>query len=281
MKNAVKIGYGLKQGKLVHVSDVSRGLACGCLCAGCHAQLVARKGAQRTHSFAHYFDSNCDGGVETVLHLLVKEIFQELKQFYIPSYKFYLERITKFGTRVSREQLVANGGNIKIKEVLVETSLRGFIPDISITSSQDKKLLIEIAVTHQVDRNKMRRVRKYGSPAMEIRLDFNDRFLTKSELTQKLSLDLECKHWLFHPNQKTVEQAFYAELRSARRLEKIPPSAKELVVNFKKEKIIIQSCLLHQQKAFDVAYYEFSRKNGRLPTNAEAEKMMGATIGLK
>ena len=35
-------GWGSRNGKAVHVSEVSRGLACGCVCPGCGAQLVAK-----------------------------------------------------------------------------------------------------------------------------------------------------------------------------------------------------------------------------------------------
>lgn len=32
------------QGKMVHVDDVPRGLACGCVCPCCHEKLLARHG---------------------------------------------------------------------------------------------------------------------------------------------------------------------------------------------------------------------------------------------
>ena len=67
-------GWGRRSGKAVHVSEVSRGLACGCVCPRCGGQLVAKKGTQRAHHFAHANTVNCDGLGESALHLACKEM---------------------------------------------------------------------------------------------------------------------------------------------------------------------------------------------------------------
>lgn len=46
-------GYGIKDGNLVHISDVPRGLACACVCVDCGKPLLARKGNKRREHFAH------------------------------------------------------------------------------------------------------------------------------------------------------------------------------------------------------------------------------------
>jgi hypothetical protein len=50
-----KIPFGLKEGILVHVSDVASGLACGCVCPECNGKLQANKGksGKGTHYFSH------------------------------------------------------------------------------------------------------------------------------------------------------------------------------------------------------------------------------------
>ena len=50
-QNPLRLGYGLKEGKLLHISEVPRGLACGCVCPACGDRLVARQGPLREHHF--------------------------------------------------------------------------------------------------------------------------------------------------------------------------------------------------------------------------------------
>ncbi|WHY77279.1 competence protein CoiA family protein [Neobacillus sp. WH10] len=63
-----KLPYGLKDGKLVHISDVEKGLKCECVCPACNHPLIARKGEKTAHHFAHYNGSECAKSVETALH---------------------------------------------------------------------------------------------------------------------------------------------------------------------------------------------------------------------
>lgn len=48
-----KIPFGLRDGRMVEVSEVESGLACRCVCPSCGQPLQARKGPIRTHYFAH------------------------------------------------------------------------------------------------------------------------------------------------------------------------------------------------------------------------------------
>lgn len=273
MRKHDQTGYGFKNGQLVHVSEVPRGLACGCICASCHLELIAKKGTKRKHHFAHKINSHCDGGVETTLHLLAKEIFQEINQFTIPAYHFHKEKKIKSGIEISHDKLVVKGGEISIDEAHIECVAQGFTPDIVVTSNR-KKLLIEIAVTHLVDRKKMRHIRKYGLPAIEIRLDWNDALLTKSELSKKLRVDVECKHWLFHPSQKEAEAEFFAKLRNAIRAMKKPRLDTPIQsVDRPAKWIPTENATGYDWLAFEKAGKEFFRKHGRWPSMDECLRL--------
>jgi hypothetical protein len=82
------IGYGMRDGKLLFIADVPRGLACRCVCARCGQTLVAKKGPTRQHHFAHLKVTSCHGAAESVLHLLAKELIADLDVLAIPQYKF-------------------------------------------------------------------------------------------------------------------------------------------------------------------------------------------------
>ena len=74
--NQSKIPFAIKKsdGEIVSIDDVPAGLACDCVCPGCHADLVGKKGMQgRTHHFAHYKASQdlCQFAALTSIRLML------------------------------------------------------------------------------------------------------------------------------------------------------------------------------------------------------------------
>lgn len=212
METAHQTGYGVRNGRLIHVSEAARGLACGCVCVACRYPLVAKKGRQRRHHFAHAVDVDCQGAAETALHLLSKELIGELNYIVLPPYDFVKEKKTKVGEVVRHQQQIAKGGSVVIKGSQIESSETGFIPDV-VLDCGTKNLIVEIAVTHKVDQDKRRHIRRRNFPAIEIRLDFSDALLSRDEFRNKLQNDLRSKFWLFHPAQREAERAFFLKLR--------------------------------------------------------------------
>lgn len=72
----LKIQYAIRDGRLVAVKDVERGLDCNCVCAGCGGSLIARKGDHRAHHFSHAHTTTACSE-ESVLHVLSKRILRE------------------------------------------------------------------------------------------------------------------------------------------------------------------------------------------------------------
>jgi hypothetical protein len=202
--------YGLRDGKLLYIKDVQRGLACDCVCASCGQPLIAKKGALRRHHFAHFEITDCRGAAESILHRLSKELLAGLESLMVPPYNFIKKRKSKVGTLVEHEARVAKGGLVRVDSVRVEEVEEGFVPDI-IIESDSKSLIVEVAVTHKVSRTKLRRIRKRDLPAIEIRLDPNDAFLPRDDLKAKLQSDLDSKVWLFHPAQREEERKFFSK----------------------------------------------------------------------
>jgi Competence protein CoiA-like family len=262
MEANFKIGYGLRVGELVHISNVSKGLACQCKCANCGNLLVAKKGKIKIHHFAHKANSECNGAAETTLHLLSKKIIGELDTIFIPPYHFSKSKQHRYGVEVSHSEKIANGGEIKIDDVVIEKSLRNFKPDILITSCQ-KQLIIEIAVTHKVNRAKLRHIRKYDSPAIEISLELLDALLAPEQLKEKLKNDLKSKAWLFHPKQRTAERSFINKYRQIRRTNRI--RIKTETISIQQRPYPQKSLSLHGRNEYDIVADEFNRKNGRYP----------------
>ena len=60
-RTASHIYYGVHKetGELMHISQVSNGQKCNCICAACGQPFEARKGSIRRHHFAHVSNYEC------------------------------------------------------------------------------------------------------------------------------------------------------------------------------------------------------------------------------
>lgn len=83
---SIKLVHGLKDGKIVRVTNVANGLACNCICLDCKARLMAinnEGNLQRPH-FRHYSATNvkeisdCNASHETAIHYLAKDIIEKI-----------------------------------------------------------------------------------------------------------------------------------------------------------------------------------------------------------
>jgi hypothetical protein len=210
-----RTAYALKDGMPVHVSEVERGLRCGCICAKCKERLTARKGNIRIHHFAHQPGSNCVGATETILHIMAKEIISGLDWIQIPPYHYERKKqLWKGGMElITHEENITSGGRVRIEKVNIERSFGDIRPDI-VVFQKNKPLAIEIAVTHKVEKKKKRLFRKYKMPVIEIRLLDEHALLDRERLEDLIKKDAGIKHWLFHPRQTQADLFFLAKVRN-------------------------------------------------------------------
>lgn len=266
--------YAFKEGQLVHIADVPRGLSCGCSCVRCNLPLVARKGNKRQHHFAHAVTTGCPGATETILHLLTKEILSKLPYFSVPPYEFCMERTTQRGKRIQHKEVVAKGGVVPIDYVAVEQPLGNVIPDIQVVS-KGKTLIVEVAVTHKVGQEKQRKLRRQDLPAIEIGMDWRDSLLSRAELAEKLQNQIATKVWLFHPKQREAEQEFYRKWRAARSIDR--RQQLHLIGSTRKKDILFPDVATAKHQVsltkYDRIVEAFQVKHGRYPDMAECLKL--------
>lgn len=189
----IKIEYGLLNNKLVHIDNVPKGLACNCICPSCKKPLIARKGSNTRHHFAHYKNHQCVTAYETELHMLTKELLKETKTFKIPSVYIGLNNIM-----ISEEVL------IPLDNVKLEYKINNIIPDIVVYAG-NSILLIEIFVTHKIDAEKLKKIRKLNLSTIQIDLSHIDRHITKDELKNILINTSEYKSWIYNKYQEKKE----------------------------------------------------------------------------
>jgi len=182
-----KLVFAISRSRLVHISEVESGLIGECYCPYCGGELIARKGQIKVHHFAHYNSAECSYGLETAIHLAIKEIIEKNKKMYIPSVEIDI------GTLNSR-WIISNSRIIKFNSVVSEKRTDGIIPDI-IAKVKNAELLVEVKVTHGVDEEKKKRIHDLGYSALEVDL-FDLRNVNFETLEEVLLKGVKRISWL-------------------------------------------------------------------------------------
>lgn len=204
------VAWALHDGALVYIDRVARGLDCGCTCVRCGDSLIAKKGRKRRHHFAHTGESDCDGGVETILHKLAKELVAQLPSIALPEYRFQCAYSYR-GYRITPPaRVIVPARRVPIDRVCIEEPIGPIIPDL-IIEREGHRLLVEIEVTHPVDRAKQRAARKLDVAMLAVQLGPSDAALSRDQLRVKLDTDLACKRWVFNPKQRAAEREWFRQ----------------------------------------------------------------------
>src|ERR1019366_6536700 len=136
-----KIPFGLRDGRLLQPDEVSRGLACNCVCPGCGSRLVAHHGEKKVKHFVHYVTADCINGYESAIHKAAKQVLLQSKQILVPAIHasgFLFDRGSNVTVRES--QSIAERF-IPIEDVEVEKDMGSVVPDL-VLSGLGKKLFI-------------------------------------------------------------------------------------------------------------------------------------------
>jgi hypothetical protein len=171
----IEIAWGIRSedGRVVGVDQVESGLACGCVCPGCHKPLVAAKGEINQHHFRHYSEdsSACGGGQETALHRLAKTMVAEAAAISIP------------------------GGIRDIVSADLEPWMDGIRPDV-LLHTPEGDIAVEIAVNHWTEKEKVATFVQRNLAAMEIHLSHYRGVVMSAEELQGIVLTHARRQWL-------------------------------------------------------------------------------------
>lgn len=265
-----ELTYGLKDGELIHISEVERGKNCGCTCPHCNGELVARKGDVRENHFSHLSGADCGYGQETALHILAKEILLEAKKMTIP------EVYVDVPNSRRKKEIIAPAQEIMIEKVNLETRMRDIIPDVVVTAG-GKQFLVEIYVKHRIDTTKLKKIERLGISTIEIDLSKENLKLSKETLEGILLNDDKRKKWKYnafaeaklkelnqvnacvHSNEQKdyTKHKRYSKMSSRRFFEQREtgncPICQQRIIRIKKNGNILCRC-----SRFPVCDYEFS-----------------------
>lgn len=202
----IRLQFGLQDGLLKHISEVSGGLDCGCRCASCDDRLVAKKGAVKQHHFAHACGSECATALETALHFAAKQILESEREIFLPA------AILNFNGPYSAIQ-VTNSQLVGLENVTLERKIGQIIPDV-IASKNGQLLSIEIRVTHPVDSLKLQRISELGLSTLEIDLSKVARNLTLLHLKTLVIGAGAHKKWLYNADVESKRSEMLSSGRS-------------------------------------------------------------------
>lgn len=173
--------------RMVHISEVERGLACGCVCPHCSAPLIARRGPEKADHFAHQPGAECAAGaaLESMLHKVAKQIISTRLEVYLPPV------VARAG---HREKPLKPGQVFRPDEVREEVYMPGLRPDI-VARRRDRDLLIEVFVTNRCGPEKIALLRERNLPCVEIDLS-GLKDITDREEIEKAILHTADRQWL-------------------------------------------------------------------------------------
>lgn len=169
-------------GKLIHIENVSTGLACKCYCPHCRCELIAKNsGNYKVHHFAHSKGSDCIGAKESALHKMAKDILQEHKLIMLPS-------IQQNGTN---EPTTFNKVDIEVFDK--ELSLR---PDCIGYTNNGNIIWVEFKRTHEVDVKKTTKIISAQIDCVEI--DLNSCELDLIKVKDFIETSNEKRKWIYN-----------------------------------------------------------------------------------
>lgn len=169
---------------LIHINEALRGLACKCTCFECGEIVLARKGEIKEHHFAHAsLKDSCNIQPESVLHKYAKDVILQSKGLMLPE--------------IPNTDIEAMWW--EFDNIVPEFPLGKIRPDL-VSYFDGEPILIEIAVTHFVDKEKIDFVRSMGFKLVEIDLSAllsSDLVIPSDEVKRLILENLENKRWLY------------------------------------------------------------------------------------
>jgi hypothetical protein len=200
-----KIPFGLRDGRLLQPDEVSRGLACNCVCPGCGSRLVAHHGEKKVKHFVHHVAADCIQGYESAIHKAAKQVLLQSKEILVPAIhasEFLFDRGSS--VKVRESQSIAERF-IPIEDVEVEKDMGSVVPDL-VLSGLGKKLFIEIACTHFVDEIKRSKLKELGVATLEIDLSGLSEVPSMSELARLVVEEPSIRLWVCNPKQDELNR---------------------------------------------------------------------------
>ena len=218
--------YGIRKsdGKIISIYDIPvdlKGLRCDCICPHCKTELIAKKGDIREYHFAHYNDEhmtvNRDGKLcttnievanQTALHRMAKEIMLSAKNITFPAYEIDINEIEFedipdyiLDKIENRKYIYRQKNVVAILSVEEEKRIDDIITDIYLNTPIGE-IMVEIAVTHFVDKIKYNKIKEKSLSTIEIDLSqYNGENVSRKRLEKIIKEEVANKKWIYRKDR--------------------------------------------------------------------------------
>lgn len=198
-----------------------------CYCPECGEKMIPRMGEKNKWHFSHISNKQCDGSFETSLHLYAKELIKKNNKILLPHLllgeylefnkmdQSFVQDIHKWENENQEritDKIFINENRYSYEWIENEIRIGDFIPDCVVEIGQ-KKLAIEIYVTHAVDKQKENKVKKYNMDMIEIDLSHI------VEDMQDVDFDLDqyilfsaVRWWIYKTKVESEEDKLYQKI---------------------------------------------------------------------
>lgn len=185
-----------------------RGLLKEYCCSDCKESVVFKWCKDRVDHFSHKAGSECKSSGMTSLHLMAQQILVEEKQCYLP--RSAVKRGLSDWIMVCKE-VRGFAADKATMEVRCDCEGANRIGDVVFYKGKHN-FVIEVAVTHFCDEDKVKNYRDSKIPSLEINLSKLKRDISKKELTAvltgvgvKYSQLSRLFKWIYHPRYEQSE----------------------------------------------------------------------------
>ena len=175
----------------VHVSEVQQGLDCGCICSRCGKPLIAKKGDEREHHFAHQELGDCKYQGETELHTKAKQIL------------------------AAKKELTTKDGVFHFQDAMIEERVGRYKVDVYLVS-EELNLAVEIFVSHKIDSHKYRYFVDSRTHSIEIDLTKAPRDISPEDLSEMVTNRPDLQKVIYFPSRTTNSGSATNKVRSTR-----------------------------------------------------------------
>lgn len=192
-------------------ADVQTGLACGCICIGCGATLVAKKGAKKRWHFAHYNVEIGESCAESAIHAAAKQVLLEHNSLRLPSMRVVVYGQATSGQALEESSVLLEERVVRFERTCAEVWEDGIRPDV-VGYRGERRLLVEMYFRHRVDESKRRKIGELKLPTIEVDLSDLDVSTGFDAIAQRVIHETAFKSWLFFPNEEQERHKLLAGL---------------------------------------------------------------------
>jgi len=186
-------GTDTSTSQILHISEVPSGKACNCICPQCGSALVAKKGKIKQHHFSHDNLDDCGLQNESFLHLYAKRVLARESTVTLPEFEI------RHQGRAAR----LPGAKVQFDSIQDEAPLGSYRAD-AIATLRNHTLVIEFAVTHSCDDEKIAYINSIQQSAIE--LDLSQTPLDENlEIIDSYILHSSPRHWLCHSKENELK----------------------------------------------------------------------------